>query len=85
MEAYLWMFLHRDMRMKLDSIVAIERNLEVLVIDFGAVVAHRSDLPDDMRHMVKNASKWCPTEDIDMLSKKDRCRLELLMMECRLN
>lgn len=85
MEAYLWIFLHRDMRMKMDSIMLFEKYLEVIVTDFGAVVAYRSDLPKEMRHMVKNASNWRTTEDVDMISEADRCRLALLMMGCRWN
>lgn len=65
--------------------MAIDRNLEVIIADYGALLAYRSDLPVDMRHMVDSNDKWCFTVDIEDLDEVDFNRLRLLCREHGLN
>ena len=84
-QAILMIYIYWDMQLKMNTIRAVYHNLEIIVTNCGNIVAHRSDHPVDMRHMVKNDGEWCTTDQAKILSKADLCRLELLMMECKWN
>lgn len=62
---------------KFSSILAIEKNLEIIIGDDLVIYAYRFDHPADMIFMVRDDGKWMLTEEAEMLDSCDMLRLEL--------
>ena len=58
-QAYLiyWMQFY-DFQVRLEAVMAIDLNLEVIVDDEGDLLAFRYEYPEDMAWMVKNDRQW---------------------------
>lgn len=76
--AYLIWYIYNDCRVKLETLMAIDRNLELIITNHNDVLAYRYDHPRDMTHMVKNDSKWRYTKEADLLNPTQQVRLRML-------
>ena len=75
-QAYLIRWLdYYDCRIKISSIMALERNLEVIVTNEGVVVAYRYDSPEDMKGMIQDDGVWKYNEERNNLSMENRALL----------
>jgi len=66
-----------DCRLRISSIMALERNLEVIVTNEGEVVAYRYDPPEDMKVLLKGEGEWLIAEQVELLDQLDRLQLQL--------
>jgi hypothetical protein len=76
--AYLIWYIFNDCHIRIETIMAIEKNLELVVSNDGIVMAYRYDHPSDMVNLVLNDGKWNLTNHGRALSKSDKHRLELI-------
>ena len=83
--AYLIWYLHNDCQVKLETLMAIDRNLELIITGNNDVLAYRYDHPRDMTHMVKDDGKWRYTTEADLLNPTEQVRLRMLCRDYSTN
>lgn len=67
-QAYFVLYVYNDFRISLETLMAIDQNLEIIIDDQGLVYAYRYDHPLNMRDMVLNDGVWIFTYEFRNLS-----------------
>ncbi len=78
---YLIWYIHNDCILKLETLMAIDLNLELFITSNNDVLAFRHDHPEEMIHMVKNDGSWRYTIESDLLNPNDQLRLRMSCQE----
>ena len=73
--------IYNDLRPRIVAIMAINRNLELIMNDEYEVLAYRYDLMLDMTFMVVDDGKWCLTIEGQDLDEGLKNRLLLLCQD----
>jgi hypothetical protein len=84
MQAYLLWHIYNDCQPKIETIMAIEQNLELIISTNGDVLAYRYDHPREIIPLVRDDGCWRFTDESQLLNPTDQQRLKLLCREfCR--
>ena len=51
-------FMIYDCQVRISSIKALEKNLEVLIAEYGEIIGWRYDDPEDMKKLVQGDGEW---------------------------
>lgn len=77
-QAYLIWYIYNDCQIRLETLMDLDKNLQLVISEDGDVFAYRYDHPSDMKGMVKDDGKWKLTKEGIKQNFNDRLRLKLL-------
>lgn len=80
-QACLIWHIYNDCQPKIETIMAIEQNLELIISSCGTVFAYRYDHPKEIVPLVQNDGCWRLTDEVLLLNPANQLRLKMLCRE----